>query len=61
MTDIDNTENPDDIDPIDADDRNNQAPVEEAPEEYGDIYDYDPPGVDAPPDLEDQNVGDDDA
>jgi hypothetical protein len=37
-------------------DMNPDAPEHEADEEYGRIDD-DPPGVDAPPDLEDQNDG----
>lgn len=37
-------------------DMNPDAPEHEADEEYGQI-DNDPPGVDAPPDLEDQNDG----
>jgi len=49
--------NDDGEDAVSVEELSDQAPVNEAPEEYGHVDDDDPPGVSAPPDLENQNEG----
>jgi len=45
-----------DTDTIPMSEVNEEEPTEETEEEYGDTSEFeDPPGVPAPPDLEDQN------